>query len=144
MYASDVNNNPDSYSTVAFRSWLPILLLTNFKCSQYYYILQIVQGGKVAWFSQIDLQPQMFSSEIIGMATHTTMEPWMFSSELQLSSTTVKLFHLEQFAIYGIYTYIIHYIHAHKAKFITLLTTKLKFLITLSPTLSIYNLYVYE
>jgi len=26
----------------------------------------------------------------------------MFSSELQLSPATVKLFHLEQFAIYGI------------------------------------------
>ena len=73
----DVNNSPDSYSTVAFRSWLPILLLTNFKFSQYYYyyILQIVQGGNFAWFSQIDLQPQKFSSEIIGMATYTTMEP---------------------------------------------------------------------
>jgi len=29
----------------------------------------------------------------------------MFSSELQLSPATMKLFHLEQFAIYGMYLY---------------------------------------
>ena len=33
---------------------------------------------------------------------NSTIQPWMFSSELQFSFATAKLFHLEWFAIYSI------------------------------------------
>ena len=72
--------------------------------------MQIIWGGKVSHLLWTDRQPWYCSSEITGMDMrdyHGAMELWMFSSELQLSSTTAELFHLKQLATYDTYkTYI--------------------------------------
>ena len=77
-----------------------------------YSILQIVSGGKVLQLSRTDWQLQNFSSEIASTIdlSHTRLlvPPRMFSSELHVQFSlayhdSIKLFHLKQFAIHGIY-----------------------------------------
>ena len=72
-----------------------------------YCILQIVQGGKVSWLSQIDryVYRKTFPVKIVyavglGHARLATIQPRKLSNKLQFSSATAKLFHLKQSAIY--------------------------------------------
>ena len=63
-------------------------------------------ANRLRWKSFADRSvPQNFSSEIacaVGLAKcKITVQPQKFSSELKFSFAIVKLFHLEQFAIYG-------------------------------------------
>ena len=63
----------------------------------------------------ITTQPQKFSNEII--ACESTMQLCNYECFPAIYSTTVKLFHLEQFAIYSIFTkYVCDFVHMYSTR----------------------------
>ena len=75
-----------------------------------YRILQIVRGGKVSWYANLNCNSleniRSWTVVLYGQSLLHRLFHWKSFIVTNQFAKATKLFHLERFAIYGIYTYI--------------------------------------